>query len=85
MQEVKRLLKTMNSEIFYKILTISGLEEQEYKLIQEFILRDESRDEVCKMLNVSRSTFRDIKNKALLKIKLSLTNLLDEKIKQIKH
>lgn len=85
MQEVKRLLKLMNSEMFYKILTISGLEEQEYKLIQEFVLRNKPRDVVCEMLNVSRSTFRDIKNRALLKIKISLSNLLDEKIKQIKQ
>ena len=82
MQEIKRILKMMNSEIFYKILKISGLTEREEILLREFILREHTRDNVCSMLSVSRSTFRDIKNQALLKIKIALTNLLDEKIKQ---
>lgn len=83
MQEIKRILKMLNSEIFYKILRISELNEREYKLVQEFILRETPRDQVCEMLNISRSTFRDIKNSAFLKIKISLTNLLDQKINQM--
>ena len=80
MQEIKRLLKMMNSEIFYKILRISGLDERETTLLKEFILREKPRDYVCDLLHISRSTFREIKNQALLKVKIALTNLLDEKI-----
>lgn len=80
MQEIKRLLKMMNSEIFYKILRISGLDERETTLLKEFILREKPRDYVCDLLHISRSTFREIKNQAMLKVKIALTNLLDEKI-----
>lgn len=83
MLEIKRVLKLMNSEIFYKILTISKLDDVEKKLLQEFILRDNPRDIVCEKLNVSRSTFNNIKQKACLKVQLSLVALLDEKIAHI--
>jgi len=84
MQEIKRLLKMVNSEIFYKVLRIAKLDKDEYSLMQNFILREVPRDEVCNMLSCSRSKFRDIKNSAQLKIKIALTNLLDEKIAQMK-
>ena len=84
MLEIKNVLKMLkNSEIFYKIMAISGLTEREKVLLREFILREQRRDYVCEMLNISRSTFRDIKNQALLKVKISLINLLDEKINQL--
>jgi hypothetical protein len=84
MQEIKRLLKMVNSEIFYKVLKISDLTDEEYKLMQNFVLRENPRDKVCEMLACSRSKFRDIRNSAELKIKISLTNLLNEKIAQNK-
>jgi hypothetical protein len=84
MKEIKNILKTMNDELFYKILTIAKLDDKEYKLVQEFILRKTPRDEVCMMLNVSRSTFHIMKEQAFLKIKIALTELLDEKIKQMR-
>ncbi len=83
MQEIKRLLKMMNSEIFYKILRISGLDERETTLLKEFILREKPRDYVCDLLHISRSTFREIKNQAMLKVKIALTNLLNEKINHL--
>jgi DNA-directed RNA polymerase specialized sigma subunit len=83
MQEIKKILMMMNSELFYKILKISNLTDTEYKLLQEFILRETPRDEVCSMLNISRSTFQTIKEQAFLKIKISMTALLDERIKQM--
>lgn len=83
MQEIKRLLKMMNSEIFYKILRISGLDEREMTLLKEFILREKPRDYVCDLLHISRSTFREIKNQAMLKVKIALTNLLNEKINHL--
>lgn len=83
MQEIKKLLKMMNSEIFYKILRISGLDERETTLLKEFILRKKPRDYVCDLLHISRSTFREIKNQAMLKVKIALTNLLNEKINHL--
>lgn len=83
MLEVQRILKMMNSEILYKIFRISDLTDQEYKILQKFVLREEPRDVVCDDLNISRSTFTNSKNIALTKVKISLTNLLDEKIKQM--
>lgn len=73
----------MNSEMLYKLLRISDLTEQEYKILQEFIIRETKRDDICDDLNISRSTFTNSKNIALTKIKIALTNLLDEKIKQM--
>lgn len=73
----------MNSELFYKMLKIAKLTDIEYKLLQSFLLREISRDEVCSLLNISRSTFQTIKEQAFLKVKIALTALLDEKIKQI--
>lgn len=81
--EIQRFLKSMNSEIFYKIVRISDLTEQEHKILQKFILRDEDREDVCKDLNISISTFNNSKNLALTKVRISLTNLLDEKIRQM--
>lgn len=83
MQEIKSILKMVNSEIFYKIIKISKLEESEFKLIQEFILRELPRDEVCKTIGVSRAQFNIIKNNAFTKIRIAMTNLLDEKLKQM--
>lgn len=83
MQEIKRILKMVNSEIFYKIIKISQLDETEFKLVQEFILRENTRDEVCNILGISRSQFNIVKNNAFTKIRLVMTNLLDEKIKQM--
>lgn len=85
MQEIKRILKMMNSEIFYKIIKISGLDDREKTLLTEFILREQKRDYVCELLHVSRSTFREIKNQAMLKVKIALTNLLDEKINHLSY
>ena len=73
----------MNSEMLYKLFRISDLTEQEYKILQEFIIRENARDKICEDLNISRSTFTNSKNIALTKVKISLTNLLDEKIKQM--
>ena len=73
----------MNSEMLYKLFRISDLTEQEYKILQEFIIRENARDKICEDLNISRSTFTSSKNIALTKVKISLTNLLDEKIKQM--
>lgn len=81
--EIQRFLKSMNSEILYKIVRISNLSEQEYKILQKFILRGEPREDICKDLNISLSTFNSSKNIALTKVRISLTNLLDEKIKQM--
>lgn len=83
MQEIKRILKMVNSEIFYKIMKISQLDETEFKLVQEFILRDNKRDDVCDMLGISRSQFNIVKNNAFTKIRLVMTNLLDDKIRQM--
>lgn len=83
MLEVQRILKMMNSEMLYKLLRISDLTEQEYKILQEFIIRETKRDDICDDLNISRSTFTNSKNIALTKVKIALTNLLDEKIKQM--
>lgn len=83
MLEVQRILKMMNSEILYKIFRISDLTDQEYKILQKFVLREEARDMVCEDLSISRSTFTNTKNIALTKVKIALTNLLDEKIKQM--
>lgn len=82
MQEIKRILKMVNSEIFYKIMKISQLDETEFKLVQEFILREKPRDDVCDMLGISRSQFNIVKNNAFTKIRLVMTNLLDDKIRQ---
>ena len=83
MLDVQRILKMMNSEMLYKLFRISDLTEQEYKILQEFIIRESARDKICEDLNISRSTFTNSKNIALTKVKISLTNLLDEKIKQM--
>jgi FixJ family two-component response regulator len=83
MLDVQRILKMMNSEMLYKLFRISDLTEQEYKILQEFIIRENARDKICEDLNISRSTFTNSKNIALTKVKISLTNLLDEKIKQM--
>jgi DNA-binding CsgD family transcriptional regulator len=83
MLEVQRILKMMNSEMLYKIFKISDLTELEYKILQEFILRETPRDAICDDLGISRSTFTNSKNIALTKVKIHLTNLLDEKIKQM--
>lgn len=83
MLEVQRILKMMNSEMLYKIFKISDLTELEYKILQEFILREKPRDAICDELGISRSTFTNSKNIALTKVKIHLTNLLDEKIKQM--
>ena len=83
MLEIKRILRTFNSEMLHKIIKISELNENESTLIKEFFIRKNSRDNVCEKMSISRSTFTNIKNQALLKIKLTLTVLLNEKIKQM--
>lgn len=83
MLEVKRFLKKMNSEIVYKVIKISDLSPNEAVIIRDFLIRKRNREDICKDLNISLSTFANIKNHALLKIKIHLTVLLDEKIKQM--
>ena len=83
MLEVQRILKMMTSDMLYKLFRISDLTDLEYKILQEFIIREKPRDAICDDLGVSRSTFTNAKNIALTKIKINLTNLLDEKIKQM--
>ena len=73
----------MNSEMLHKIIKIAELNENEKQLIREFFILKNSRDNICEKMSISRSTFTNIKNQALLKIKLTLTVLLDEKIKQM--
>jgi DNA-directed RNA polymerase specialized sigma subunit len=83
MLEIKRLLRMMNSEMLHKIIKIAELNENEKQLIREFFILKNSRDNICEKMSISRSTFTNIKNQALLKIKLTLTVLLDQKIKQM--
>ena len=83
MIEIKRLLRMMNSEMLHKIIKIAELDEKEKQLIREFFILKNSRDNICEKMSISRSTFTNIKNQALLKIKLTLTVLLDQKIKQM--
>lgn len=83
MLEVQRILKMMTSDMLYKLFRISDLTDLEYKILQEFIIREKPRDAICDDLGVSRSTFTNAKNIALTKIKINLNNLLDEKIKQM--
>jgi DNA-directed RNA polymerase specialized sigma subunit len=83
MLEVKRLLKQMNSEIIYKVIRIAGLNPNEAVIIRDFFIRKRHREDICRDLNISLSNFAIIKNQALLKIKIHLTLLLDEKIKQM--
>jgi DNA-directed RNA polymerase specialized sigma subunit len=83
MIEIKRLLKMMNSEMLHKIIKIAELDDKERQLIREFFILKNSRDNICEKMSISRSTFTNIKNQALLKIKLTLTILLDQKIKQM--
>lgn len=83
MLEVKRLLKQMNSEIIYKIIKIAGLNPNEAVIIRDFFIRKRQREDICRDLSISLSTFANVKNQALLKIKIHLTSLLDEKIKQM--
>jgi DNA-directed RNA polymerase specialized sigma subunit len=73
----------MNSEMLHKIIKIAELDEKEKQLIREFFILKNSRDNICEKMSISRSTFTNIKNQALLKIKLTLTVLLDQKIKQM--
>jgi DNA-directed RNA polymerase specialized sigma subunit len=83
MLEIKRILRMMNSEMLHKIIKIAELDEKERQLIREFFILKNTRDNICEKMSISRSTFTNIKNQALLKIKLTLTILLDEKIKQM--
>ena len=83
MLEIKRILRMMNSEMLHKIIKIAELDEKERQLIREFFILKNSRDNICEKMSISRSTFTNIKNQALLKIKLTLTILFDEKIKQM--
>ena len=73
----------MNSEMLHKIIKIAELDEKEKQLVREFFILKNSRDNICEKMSISRSTFTNIKNQALLKIKLTLTVLLDQKIKQM--
>ena len=73
----------MNSEMLHKIIKIAELDEKERQLIREFFILKNTRDNICEKMSISRSTFTNIKNQALLKIKLTLTVLLDQKIKQM--
>lgn len=83
MLEIKRILRTFNTEMLHKIIKIAELDEKEKQLIREFFILKNSRDNICEKMSISRSTFTNIKNQALLKIKLTLTVLLDQKIKQM--
>ena len=83
MLEIKRILRTFNSEMLHKIIKIAELDDKERQLIREFFILKNSRDNICEKMSISRSTFTNIKNQALLKIKLTLTVLLDQKIKQM--
>lgn len=83
MLEIKRILRTFNSEMLHKIIKIAELDDKEKQLIREFFILKNSRDNICEKMSISRSTFTNIKNQALLKIKLTLTVLLDQKIKQM--
>ena len=83
MLEIKRILRMMNSEMLHKIIKIAELDDKERQLIREFFILKNSRDNICEKMSISRSTFTNIKNQALLKIKLTLTVLLDQKIKQM--
>ena len=82
MLEIKRLLRMMNSEMLHKIIKIAELNENEKQLIREFFILKNTRDNICEKMSISRTTFSNIKNQALLKIKLTLTVLLDEKLRQ---
>lgn len=82
MLEIKRLLRTFNSEMLHKIIKIAELNENEKQLIREFFILKNTRDNICEKMSISRTTFSNIKNQALLKIKLTLTVLLDEKLRQ---
>ena len=82
MIEIKRLLRMMNSEMLHKIIKIAGLNENEKQLVREFFILKNTRDNICEKMSISRTTFSNIKNQALLKIKLTLTVLLDEKLRQ---
>ena len=83
MLNVQRMLKNMDSAMFYKTLKIADLTDSEYTLLREFILRHNSRDTVCDILHVSISTFNNLKNKALVKIRWALSGAIDEKINHI--
>lgn len=83
MLEIKRILRMMNSEMLHKIIKIAELDDKEKQLIREFFILKNTRDNICEKMSISRSTFTNIKNQALLKIKLTLTVLLDQKIKQM--
>lgn len=72
----------MNSEMLHKIIKIAELNENEKQLIREFFILKNTRDNICEKMSISRTTFSNIKNQALLKIKLTLTVLLDEKLRQ---
>ncbi len=82
MNKIQKLLRAFNSEIFYKILKISELTDEETIIIRNFLLRKIRRDDICKQLHISRSTFQNIKQRALAKIERSLNFSLDKMITQ---
>lgn len=81
MLNIQRMLKNMDNEMFYKTLKLADLTDVEYTLLQEFILRHNSRNTVCDLLHISTAYFNNLKNKALVKVRWSLTSAMDEKIK----
>ena len=80
MLNVQRMLKNMDDTLFYKTLKIAELTSEEYVIIREFVLRGKLRENVCKSLHISLSTFNILKNKALIKIRYAIASAVDEKI-----
>lgn len=83
MKEIRRILKRMNSELLYKIYKIARLDDTEHKLMQAYYVRKQSRDFICELLSISRSTFTRLKNQAELKIKIAMTSMCNEKLTQM--
>ena len=80
MLNVQRMLKNMDDTLFYKTLKIAELTSEEYVIIREFVLRSKPREDVCKSLHISLSTFNTLKNNALIKIRYAIANAIDGKI-----
>ena len=78
MLEIQRLLKHLTTEKFYKVLKMSKLSDTEYRLLQEFLLRHNSRNSVCELLHISPATFTHIKKIALTKVQLLFDKMISQ-------
>lgn len=82
MKDVTRILKVVSPEYMRKLIQIADLTEEEEKVMIEYLCKDNYCDNVCNTLGFGRTTFNTRKNTAILKIKIALNTLLDEKIAQ---